>query len=79
MFGASRYGAKGFRLQDEGLARPLARLMALGLLGASLAVALPAWAEQPDPPAAAPVTSNAGMGTGDAPLTTPLPPVMAPV
>lgn len=81
MFGASRYGAKGFRHQDEGVAGPLARLMARGLVGASLAaslaVAMPAWAEQPDPPAAVPVTSNAGMGTGDAPLTTPLPPVTA--
>ncbi|MCG5234914.1 L,D-transpeptidase family protein [Xanthobacter oligotrophicus] len=61
-----------------GLAGTLARLMAAGLVGASLAASIPAFAEQPDPPAAAPITGNAGMGTGDVPLTTPLPPLTAP-
>ncbi|MFG1243022.1 L,D-transpeptidase scaffold domain-containing protein [Xanthobacter versatilis] len=61
-----------------GLAGTLSRLMAAGLVGASLAASIPAFAEQPDPPAAAPLTGNAGMGTGDMPLTTPLPPVTAP-
>ncbi|MFG1351731.1 L,D-transpeptidase family protein [Xanthobacter autotrophicus] len=90
MFGASRYGANGYQRRDEGrevtgLAGPLSRLMAAGLIGVSLAgmslaafMPSSAFAEQPDPPAAAPVTVNAGMGTGDAPLTTPLPPVSAP-
>ncbi|ABS67312.1 Peptidoglycan-binding domain 1 protein [Xanthobacter versatilis] len=83
MFGASGYGANGYRRQDKGrvvtgLAGTLSRLMAAGLVGASLAASIPAFAEQPDPPAAAPLTGNAGMGTGDVPLTTPLPPVTAP-
>lgn len=83
MFGASGYGANGYRRPDEGrvvtgLAGTLSRLMAAGLVGASLAASIPAFAEQPDPPAAAPLTGNAGMGTGDVPLTTPLPPVTAP-
>ncbi|MFG1346046.1 L,D-transpeptidase family protein [Xanthobacter autotrophicus DSM 431] len=65
------------------LADTLARLMRAGVIGLSVATMglapglAPAFAEQPDPPAGAPVTSHAGMGTADVPLTTPLPPLPA--
>ncbi|MEP9354124.1 L,D-transpeptidase family protein [Xanthobacter sp. KR7-65] len=62
--------------RDDTVAGTLCRLMGAGLLGFSLAAAPALAAGQAD----APVTSNAGMGTGDTgstsvPLTTPLPPV----
>ncbi|MFG1299370.1 L,D-transpeptidase family protein [Xanthobacter sp. V3C-3] len=62
--------ARRFRGENS-VAETLGRLMAAGLVGLAMAgaLALPASAEQPDPP----VTANAGVGT-DAPLTTPLPP-----
>lgn len=76
----------GIRQREISVAGALCRLMSAGLVGVSLGV-LPAGAAPND----IPVTTNAGMGTGDTgpsdaatgrsavPLTTPLPPAAAPL